>query len=85
MRSYTVKSFRDHATKALREEDPFIVTRRGQVTGIFFPTPFDSMPLELRKEVFQMLTDSIRNKLHKQGITEKEILEDFEKHREAGC
>ncbi len=84
MKSYTVKGFRDHATKVLRSEEPFFVTKRGQIAGIYFPSPFDSMPLELKKELFRVLTDSIREKLHVQGITEKEVLEDFEKHREAG-
>jgi hypothetical protein len=35
------------------------------------------------KNIFISLTESIKKKLKAQGIKEKEILEDFERHRKA--
>ena len=81
MKLLSVKEFRDSATKALKSKEPLIIMRRGEVAGIFFPTPLDSIPFEFKKDIFISLTESIRKKLKVQGVKEEEILEDFEKHR----
>ena len=81
MKLLSVKEFRDSATKALKSKEPLIIMRRGEVAGIFFPTPLDSIPFEFKKDIFISLTESIRKKLRVQGVKEEEILEDFEKHR----
>ncbi len=74
----TVKEFRDHASKAMKSKEPLIILRRGEVAGIFFPMPLDTIPFDLRKDVFVSLTDSIKKRLNDQGVTEDEILDDFE-------
>ena len=81
MKLLSVKEFRDSATKALRSKEPLIIMRRGEVAGIFFPIPLESIPFEFKKDIFVMLTESIKKKLQTQGVREEEILEDFEKHR----
>jgi hypothetical protein len=81
MKLLSVKQFRDSATKALKSKEPLIIMRRGEVAGIFFPTPLDSIPFEFKKDIFISLTESITKKLKLQGVKEEEILEDFEKHR----
>ncbi len=81
MKLLPVKEFRDSATKALKSKEPLIIMRRGEVAGIFFPTPLDSIPFEFKKDIFISLTESITKKLKLQGVKEEEILEDFEKHR----
>ncbi len=81
MKLLSVKEFRDSATKALKSKEPLLIMRRGEVAGIFFPAPLDSIPFELKKDIFVSLTDSIKKKLQDQGAKEEEILEDFEKHR----
>lgn len=81
MKLLSVKEFRDSATKALRSKEPLIIMRRGEVAGIFFPAPLESVPFELKKDIFISLTESIKKKLKAQGVKEEEILEDFEKHR----
>jgi hypothetical protein len=81
MKLMSVKEFRDSATKALKSKEPLLIMRRGEVAGIFFPTPLESVPFEFRKEVFIMLTDSIKKKLLLKGVKEEEVLEDFERHR----
>jgi len=81
MKLLSVKEFRDSATKALRSKEPLIIMRRGEVAGIFFPTPLESIPFEFKKDIFITLTDSIKKKLQAQGVKEEEVLEDFERHR----
>jgi len=81
MKLLSVKEFRDSATKALKSKEPLIIMRRGEVAGIFFPAPLESIPFEFRKDIFIALTDSIKKKLQAQGVKEKEVLEDFERHR----
>jgi len=81
MKLLSVKEFRDSATKALKSKEPLIIMRRGEIAGIFFPTPLESVPFEFKKEIFISLTESIKKKLQAQGVKEEEILEDFERHR----
>ena len=81
MKLISVKEFRDSATKALKSKEPLIIMRRREVAGIFFPTPLESVPFELKKDIFVTLTDSIKKKLQAQGVKEQEVLEDFERHR----
>jgi len=81
MKLLSVKEFRDSATKALKSKEPLIIMRRGEIAGIFFPTPLESVPFEFKKEIFISLTESIKKKLQAQGVKEEDILEDFERHR----
>lgn len=81
MKLLSVKEFRDSATKALKTKEPLIIMRRGEIAGIFFPTPLESVPFEFKKDIFVSLTQSIKKKLQLQGVKEEEILEDFERHR----
>jgi hypothetical protein len=81
MKLLSVKEFRDSATKALKSKEPLIIMRRGEVAGIFFPAPLESIPFEFRKDIFIALTDSIKKKLQARGVKEEEVLEDFERHR----
>lgn len=83
MKLMTVKEFRDKATKALKSKEPLIIMRRGEVAGIFFPVPLETVPFEFKKDLFLTLTDSIRKRLESKGIKEEEVLEDFEKYRKA--
>ena len=81
MKLLSVKEFRDSATKALKSKEPLIIMRRGEVAGIFFPAPLESVPFEFKKDIFVALTDSIKKKLQAQGVKEEEVLEEFERHR----
>ncbi len=83
MKLISVKEFRDSATKALKSKEPLIIMRRGEVAGIFFPTPLESIPFELKKDIFISLTESIKKKLQAQGVKEEEVLADFEKYRKS--
>ncbi len=77
MKLLTVKEFRDHATKTLKSKEPLVILRRGGVAGVFLPTPLDTIPLVLRKDLFVSLTESVKKRLHNRRVTEDEVLEDF--------
>ena len=77
MRISTVREFRDNATGLLRSKDPILVTRRGRLAGIFFPSPEGSLPLELKREMFALLSAEVARQIKKRGVSEEEILSDF--------
>ena len=83
MRISSVREFRDRATSLLRSDDPILVTRRGRVAGVFLPWKQETLPVDLRRELFAMLTADIARQLKKKHITEREVLDDFSKWRKA--
>ncbi len=81
MRISTVREFRDNATGLLRSKDPILVTRRGRLAGVFFPRPEESLPIELKRELFSVLSSEVARELKKRQISEKDILRDFKSWR----
>ena len=81
MKISTVREFRDNATGYLRSKDPILVTRRGRLAGVFFPRPEATLPIELKRELFPLLTSDIARQLQKRGLKEEEILSDFQTWR----
>ena len=77
MRISTVREFRDQATGLLRSKTPILVTRRGRLAGIFFPRPEISLPLELKRELYGMLSADVARDLKKRGVSEDDVLADF--------
>lgn len=79
MKVATVREFRDKATSYFKDEEPILVTRHGKVTGLYLPIEHpESFPLELRKELLIRLGESISRSLKKKGISEENLLADFE-------
>ena len=83
MRISSVRDFRDRATTLLRSEDPILVTRRGRVAGVFLPWRDATLPVDLRRQLFSMLSLEIGRQLKKKRVTEAEALRDFSKWRKA--
>jgi hypothetical protein len=83
MKISTVREFRDNATGLLRSKDPILVTRRGRLAGVFFPHPEASLPLELKRELFAVLSSEIARQVKKRGISEKEVVAGFESWRKS--
>jgi hypothetical protein len=81
MKISSVREFRDGATGLLRSKDPVLVTRRGRLAGVFFPCPQTTLPLELKREVFGMLSRVIARQIRRRGLSEGEVLADFERWR----
>jgi hypothetical protein len=59
MRISTVREFRDKATGLLRSKTPILVTRRGRLAHIFFPRPEITLPIELKRELYDMLSNDV--------------------------
>jgi hypothetical protein len=81
MRLSTVREFRDKATGMLRSKAPILVTRRGRLAGIFFPRPEMTLPLELKRELFAVLSADVKRQLNRRGVSEEDVLADFETWR----
>jgi len=81
MRISTVREFRDKATGLMRSKDPILVTRRGRLAGVFFPWEKGALPIELKHDLFAMLSSEIARQMKRSGVSEKEVLTDFERWR----
>jgi hypothetical protein len=83
VRISTVREFRDHATGLLRSKDPILVTRRGRLAGVFFPWPEATLPIEFKRELFSVLSAEVRRQIKKRGLSEDEVVADFESWRKS--
>lgn len=79
MRITSVREFRNRATAIFKQDEPIIITRHGKVVGLFLPLEeSDSLPVELRRDLLGKFGEYINKSLEMKGVTEGEILEDFE-------
>lgn len=83
MRVSTVREFRDKATGLLKSTEPVLITRRGRMAGVFFPSPEGVLSIDLKRQLFEQLTAEIARQIRKSGTTEEEILSDFTSWRKA--
>jgi hypothetical protein len=81
MKISTVREFRDNATGYLRSKDPILVTRRGRLAGVFFPHPEASLPIELKRKLFTVLSSDVARQIKKRGLKDEEIVADFQSWR----
>jgi hypothetical protein len=81
MRISTVGEFRNKATGFLRSRTPILVTRRGRLAGIFFPRPERTLPIELKRELYAMLSSDVARQLKRRRVPEDAVLADFEASR----
>jgi hypothetical protein len=82
MRVTTVREFRDQATGLLRSKEPILITRRGKMAGLFFPATEGMLPIDLKRELFRMLSAEIGRQVKAAGSSEGEILKDFDEWRD---
>jgi len=83
MKFATVKEFRDQATKFLRSQDPVLITRRGKPAGIYISLQEDEdLPFEFRKELMLALVAKVKRSMREHGLTEQDILSNFETTRQ---
>ena len=83
MRTASVREFRDQATKLFKETEPILVTRRGRIVGFYLPATGTSLPLEIKKDLFHVLTGAIQQMMKTRGVRKEAVLADFEKTRTA--
>jgi len=48
---------------------------------VFFPRPAESLPIELKRELFSVLSSEVARELRKRQISEKDVLRDFKSWR----
>jgi PHD/YefM family antitoxin component YafN of YafNO toxin-antitoxin module len=77
MEFHTVREFRDKATSILRSTEPVFITRRGKLAGVYMPVADGELPLDLKRQLFGVLAEQIRQEREEKGISETEILDDF--------
>jgi hypothetical protein len=75
--------FRDNASGMLRAKDPILVTRRGRLAGIFFPRPETTLPVELKREMFSILSAEVARQVRKRKLSEEDVLAGFADWRKA--
>ena len=84
MKLTTVKAFKDHAIKFLRSQDPVLITRREKPAGIYISLQGEEdLPVEFPKELMLALVAKVKKSLQEHGLTEQDILSDFEPTRQA--
>ena len=83
MKISTVREFRDNASGLLRSKDPILVTRRGRLAGVFFPWPEMTLPIELKRELFSVLSSEVQRQIKKRGMSEEDVVADFETWRKS--
>ncbi len=77
----TVREFRDDIQRSLRSQTPILVTRRGRLAGIFFPRPETTLPIELKRGLYDTLSADMAHQLKRRRVPEDDVLEDFEASR----
>ena len=83
MRVSTVREFRDKATGMLRSKEPILITRRGRMAGVFFPSPEGTLPVDLNRQLFDRLSAEIGRRLKTSVASEAEILDGFKSWKKA--
>lgn len=63
-------------------DEPVLVTRRGRVSGLYVPLDgLDHLPEDVPREMARVLGRHLSALLDHQGVTEREVQEDFDAHR----
>jgi hypothetical protein len=83
MKVVTVRDFRDHATEMIRSHDLLLITRDGLPAGFFVPWDQPQLPEDILKGIYGHLAEMARADREASGVTEDEVLEDFQAARRA--
>jgi prevent-host-death family protein len=79
MKTTTAREFRSRFSRLVRQGDTVLVTRRGRPAGVFYPIPdAQRLPILVRRELFFEISQDLSRALKQRGITEKDVLRDFE-------
>lgn len=81
MKITTIREFRDNATGLLRSRTPILVTGRRRVAGIFFPRTAITLPVEIRRHLYDKLTGDVARQLRQRKVSEVNVLKDFDEAR----
>jgi len=76
-----VRDLKARASEFIRKKEPVMVFRGSKLAGIFIPWEDINIEDEVRKAVLKALAEKIAGEREEKGITEEEVLEDFEAFR----
>jgi len=77
-----VREFRNHLSRYVSGEEPVLLTRHGKVSGLYLPLEDPShVPDDLRRELAAVLGAHLSRLLDAQGVSERDVAEDFRAHR----
>jgi hypothetical protein len=79
LKAVGVREFREDLATYLQSDEPIAVTRHGQTVGIFIPT--EPAQAEARWAAFEKAATRLDSILEKYGITEDEVIDEFESLR----
>jgi hypothetical protein len=51
------------------------------LAGVFFPRPEATLPIELKRELFETLSAEVARQIKKRGLKQEAILSDFDSWR----
>jgi len=51
------------------------------LAGVYFPRPEATLPIELKRELFETLSAEVARQIKKRGLKEEEFLSDFDSWR----
>lgn len=71
------------AGQLLSSEEPVVITHNGKAEGVYIPFTGSGVSREIRRQLFIQFSDAIREQLDKAGVTEEQILDEFEAARKA--
>jgi PHD/YefM family antitoxin component YafN of YafNO toxin-antitoxin module len=81
--SIGIREFRDKlATYLLQSDGPLAITRHGDTIGYYLPTK--RKRTEAEKKAFEEAGERMQEMMKAAGVTEDEILEDFQRWRKEG-
>ncbi len=83
VRVVTVREFRDRASEMLHADGVVLITRDGKPAGFFLPWDQPELPVEIRRGIYEHLAGMARRELEDRGVTEEEVMSDFQASRRA--
>lgn len=83
MKIASARAFKDHASQILHSEEPVFITHKGKATGVYISLESEALPQELRNQLLHQIVGEIESELAEKGITEEQVLAEFEAARQA--
>lgn len=85
MENVSIKEFKNNLTKLIREKGTLVIQRHGKSVGLYVPLEdVEKLPVDIKLQIFSEAVGLIRKQMKKKGITEKQVLKDFERYKRTG-
>jgi hypothetical protein len=82
MRVAGIRELRASLSELLGGDEPVLITRHGKLSGLFLPLSDPShTPTDLRQELSAVLGAHLSALLDRHGVSEDDVLEDFDADR----